>query len=213
MNSSVSRKMYVCLYICAYDRVSVGHKHGSQMQQNNNKKMQQNILRICKKGVWRKDMEQHTTTTQPNMMFLSWEKCFLFLILSQRIQYESRWNNGLLRLATKSNKQLRLTGTMALTVLRSVLLTWELQMGGGRESIYAACFDTESSSRIPRFLWSVFAGRRRRKGWTAAVDAAIRVVWVWVCVFDSKMAPTFHSPLSLPLLTSAALRFIKTVTQ
>lgn len=29
-----------------------------------------------------------------------------------------------------------------------------------------------------------------------------------VCfVFNSKMAPTFHSPLSLPLLTSAALRF------
>jgi len=27
------------------------------------------------------------------------------------------------------------------------------------------------------------------------------------CVFNSKIAPTFHSPLSLPLLTSAALRF------
>lgn len=32
-------------------------------------------------------------------------------------------------------------------------------------------------------------------------------VCVCVCVFNSKMAPTFHSPLSLPLLTSAALRF------
>lgn len=30
---------------------------------------------------------------------------------------------------------------------------------------------------------------------------------VCACVFSSKMAPTFHSPLSLPLLTSAALRF------
>lgn len=33
------------------------------------------------------------------------------------------------------------------------------------------------------------------------------LVCVCVCVLKSKMAPTFHSPLSLPLLTSAALRF------
>lgn len=30
---------------------------------------------------------------------------------------------------------------------------------------------------------------------------------VSICVFESKMAATFHSPLSLPALTSAALSF------
>lgn len=164
-----------------------------------------------KKGKEKKDREKNRTSKHLNMRFVYWGKCFLFLILSQRTQYETC---GTMACWDLLNSPINIWSGAetdrdnGLTVLQSLQLTLESQREVWRKGehlvfySYGTCLQ---GSSIFHGGTTVCVMEEIEKG-SSSCWHCYQGVWC-VCVFNSKMAPTFHSPLSLPLLTSAALRF------
>lgn len=145
----------------------------------------------------------------------NWTRCFC---PEGNVSFSSCWAKGF---------NLRAAGTMACgDLLQSLINIWSGAETGRDNGLYCPELCTADitergveegrvvtlivSSRtcLQGFLWRYHSLCHGGDGEDGSCWHCYQGVYgVCMRVFDSKMAPTFHSPLSLPLLTSAALRF------